>query len=90
MYKSQWLIVDYWLCFYYNLNKKSFDTMVTNIFSFISVFIFIMSVLYCIRTLFRFGMVVYRKEGKLDNEWYDNLLLGLSVSYIISTLIVGF
>lgn len=56
----------------------------------IKVFIFIMSCLNIIKNIYNFIKVMRLQQGYFDNGKYGNLFFGLSLSYIITILIMGF
>ena len=56
----------------------------------IKIFLFIYSILIIIRDLYTFTKVLRLKEGKYDATTLNLILLGSSISYIITMLIIGF
>lgn len=56
----------------------------------LEIFIFILSILNVFKNVFKLVKVIWTKSGKMDNNWLDNLLLGMSISYVITQLIIGF
>ena len=64
--------------------------MVEEIVLFIKLFFFILSCLNLLKNSYSFIKVIRMQQGHFDNGKYGNLLFGLSLSYIITTLIIGF
>lgn len=62
--------------------------MVNLILNGIGIFLFVFSILIIIKNLFNFIKVLYLKEGKYDNSRIQQLLLGSSISYVITFLIL--
>lgn len=56
----------------------------------LKVFIFILSCLNVIKNIYNFIKVMRLQEGYFNNGKYGNLFFGLSLSYIITILIMGF
>ena len=56
----------------------------------LEIFIFILSILNVFKNVFKLVKVIWTKSGKMNNNWLDNLLLGMSISYVITQLIIGF
>lgn len=56
----------------------------------LEIFIFILSILNVFKNVFKLVKVIWTKSGKINNNWLDNLLLGMSISYVITQLIIGF
>ena len=64
--------------------------MTTNIIYTIEIFIFIFCSLNVLKHLYNFIKVMKQKEGKLESDTTTKVLLGLSISYILTALITGF
>lgn len=56
----------------------------------LKVFIFVLSCLNIIKNVYGFIKVVRLQQGHFDNGKYGNFCFGLSLSYIITLLIMGF
>ena len=56
----------------------------------LEIFIFILSCLNVIRHIFKLSKVLWTKNGKITENNLSILLLGMSISYIITQLIIGF
>lgn len=56
----------------------------------LEIFIFILSCLNVIRHIFKLSKVLWTKNGKITENNFSILLLGMSISYIITQLIIGF
>lgn len=56
----------------------------------IQLFIFIFSCLLVIKDIFSFIKVLVIKQGKVEQSKYSLVCLGCAISYIITTLIIGF
>lgn len=56
----------------------------------IKIFIFILSILNILKDVYKFLKVMRKEEGVFDNGKYGSLFFGLSLSYIITLLIIGF
>ena len=56
----------------------------------LEIFIFVLSCLNVIRHIFKLSKILWTKSGKITESKYSNLLLGMSISYIITQLIIGF
>lgn len=54
------------------------------------IFIFVLSCLNVIQNIFKFLKVLWVKQGKFEITTISKLFFGLSLSYIITQLIVGF
>lgn len=50
-------------------------------------YLFIMSILFILKNIYSFIKIMRLKEGKLDDSWSHNILLGSAISYIIIFLI---
>jgi hypothetical protein len=61
-----------------------------DIILFFKLFFFILSCLTILKNIYTFIKVIRMEQGKFDNGKYGNLLFGLSLSYIITSLIIGF
>lgn len=57
---------------------------------FIKLFLFVLSCLNLLKNFYNLIKVIRMQEGHFYNGKYGNLLFGLSLSYIITTLIIGF
>ena len=57
---------------------------------FLQTFIFVLSCMNIIKNVYSFIKVMYLQQGQFDNGKYGNLFFGLSLSFIITTLIIGF
>lgn len=64
--------------------------MITNFVLWIEVFIFIMCCLNIIKNSYNILKVMWTKSGKFDIGTVGNIIFGASISYILSTLIIGF
>lgn len=64
--------------------------MFTNYILFIEVFIFVFCSLNVIKNLYNIVKVLASQEGKLDTTLVSNICFGLSVAYIIATIVTGF
>ena len=56
----------------------------------VEIFIFIFSILYIIKYTIKAINVIRMEEGKIDNTTTDLILLGASLSYIITMIYTGF
>lgn len=56
----------------------------------IKIFVFVLCVLNIIKNIYNFIKVITTKEGKIDSSTQSEILFGLSVSYVITLLIIGF
>ena len=56
---------------------------------FLIIFIFVFSILVIIRDTFQIIRVIKMREGKVDMSNKRVLLLGLSISYVLSILIMS-
>jgi hypothetical protein len=61
-----------------------------DIILFCKLFFFILSCLNLLKNIYSFIKVIKMEQGHFDNGKYGNLLFGISLSYIITTLIIGF
>ena len=57
---------------------------------FCKLFIFILSCLNLLKNSYNLIKVIKMEKGHFDNGKYGNFLFGLSLSYIITILIIGF
>lgn len=64
--------------------------MLISVIHWLSIFIFVLSVLFVLKTAYSFIKVLWLKYGKVEESKWGSLLFGLSLSYIITMLIVGF
>lgn len=64
--------------------------MITNFILWIEIFIFILCCLNLFRHLYIIFKVLYMKSGKIESDTISTILLGISISYVITTLITGF
>lgn len=64
--------------------------MTTNILYTLEVFIFIFCSLNILKNLYNMIKVLRTKEGKMESSTSSIVLLGLSLSYVITALIIGF
>ena len=64
--------------------------MITNIVYTLEIFIFIFCSLNVFKNLYNMIKVLRIKEGKMESSTSSIVFLGLSISYIITALIVGF
>ena len=64
--------------------------MTTNFVLWVEVFIFIMCCLNIIKNSYSIFKVMWTKSGKFDIGTVGTVLFGASISYILSTLIIGF
>ena len=56
----------------------------------IRLFVFIFSCLLVLKNLYSFVKVLAMKQGKFEQSKYTAFYLGCAISYIITTLIIGF
>lgn len=56
----------------------------------IEIFIFVLSCLNVVQNIFKFFKILWLKQGKFEITNLSKLLLGLSISYIMTQLIIGF
>lgn len=56
----------------------------------LKVFVFIFCILHVLKTIYTFFKVLYLESGSLDNGKNSSLFFGLSLSYILTLLIMGF
>ncbi len=56
----------------------------------VSIFLFVFASLYIVKTIYAFCKVLWLKYGKVESGKYDDLFFGLSLSYVITMLIIGF
>ena len=68
-------------------NEKN---MITNFILWLEIFIFILCLLNILKHIYIIFKVMYMKSGKIESNSITMLLLGFSISYIITTLITGF
>ena len=54
---------------------------------FIGVFVFIFSILYVIKYILKAVNVIRMEQGKIDNDTVDLIILGSTLSYILTFLI---
>lgn len=64
--------------------------MLLNLLLGIKIFIFVFALLIVIRDAYNFLKVLKLKEGKYDASEKNLILLGSSISYIITMLVIGF
>lgn len=64
--------------------------MCNNVLYSIEVFILILCILNVLKNIYNIIKVMKIKDGKFSSSKSDTLFLGLSISYIITVLIVGF
>lgn len=64
--------------------------MTTNLFLWIEVFVFIMCCLNIIKNIYNITKVMWTHSGKVDMDTIGCILFGASISFILSTLIIGF
>ncbi len=55
----------------------------------LKVFVMILSILYIIKYILNVVKVMRLEQGKVENTTADLLLLGLSLSYILTSIITG-
>lgn len=56
----------------------------------IKVFIFIFCCLNVIKNVFTFAKVLWTQQGKYDSSTTSQICLGMSLSYILTLIIIGF
>ena len=64
--------------------------MITNIGYTIEIFIFIFCLLNVIKNVYNFIKIMKQHEGKLETSLSSQIMLGLSISYILTAIIIGF
>lgn len=64
--------------------------MQNNFLTSIELFILVLACLNVFRNLFNVFKVMRLKEGKIELDTYSITLLGMSLSYIITVIILGF
>ena len=64
--------------------------MLLNIGYTIEIFIFIFCLLNVLKHTYNFIKVMRQHEGKLETDSVSQILLGLSLSYILTSIIIGF
>lgn len=64
--------------------------MLTNLILFIEVFVFTFCCLNIIKNIYSFIKVLNLKDGKMNNNTLSTVLFGLSISFVITCLILGF
>lgn len=64
--------------------------MVTNILLSLEVFIFVFACLNILKNIYNFVKVYTTRQGKVVNGKYGAIELGISISYVLTALIVGF
>lgn len=64
--------------------------MLTNLFFSIEIFLLTFCSLNVLKNIFGVIKVIRTREGKFSSSTISTILLGLSISYIITLLIVGF
>jgi hypothetical protein len=64
--------------------------MFNNILFTIEVFVFIFCSLNIFKHLYNMVKIMRTRDGKLDNGSLSTILLGLSISYVLTVLITGF
>lgn len=57
---------------------------------FIKIFMFIFCLLNIIKNVYNIIKIMYLQSGGLTNGKYNTLFFGLSLSYVITILIIGF
>lgn len=55
----------------------------------LEIFFLIFSILYVLKYVLKAINVIRLQEGKIDNDTVDLILLGSSLSYIITSIIAG-
>ena len=55
----------------------------------LKVFVLILSILYIIKYVLNVVKVMRLEQGKVENTTVDLLLLGMSISYILTSVITG-
>lgn len=63
-----------------------FDTLLLGI----KIFFFIFAILIIVKDLYSFIKIIRLKEGKYNSTNLNSILLGSSISYVITMLIIGF
>lgn len=58
--------------------------------NFIEIFLFVFASLVVVKNIYSFIKVMKLKEGKVDSSLFSEIVLGSSISYIITMLIIGF
>lgn len=56
----------------------------------LEIFFFIFSLLNIIKNIYTFIKVVRLKEGKVDTSLVSEIMFGVSLSFVITMLIIGF
>lgn len=56
----------------------------------LEIFFFVFSVLYLLKYTLKAINVIRLQEGKIDNDTIDLIILGTSLSYVITMLYSGF
>lgn len=64
--------------------------MTTNLIYTLEIFIFIFCLLNIINKSYNLLKVMRQQDGKIDTTTTSKILLGLSISYVITALIIGF
>ena len=56
----------------------------------LEIFVFILSILICVKNIFSFIKVMVLKEGTIDISNRNSIIFGCAISYIITMIIIGF
>ena len=64
--------------------------MFTNILYSLEVFVFIFCCLNIFKHFYRMIKVMHTREGKIEKDELSTILLGVSISYVLTILITGF
>lgn len=56
----------------------------------VKVFIFIFCCLNIIKNVFTFAKVLWTQQGKYDSSTLSQICLGMSISYVLTLIIMGF
>lgn len=64
--------------------------MFNNILYTIELFLFVFCCLNIFKNFYQFVKVLYTQNGKIESSTLSTILLGCSISYVITALIIGF
>lgn len=64
--------------------------MSSNFIVSLEIFFLVLSCLYVLKISYLFAQIVHLKQGKMELNTVDKTLLATSLSYIITTIIMGF
>lgn len=74
---------------YFNILKYKYN-MICNFLLWVEVFIFIIACLVIIKNIYCITKVLYMHSGKFDIDMTSKIMLTLSISYVLTTIIIGF